>query len=206
MASRTPITRAPAKPPTWQQEYLQALQARDVREHAFDGICAAYVRLAAAARSAAPAATSTSTTSPADPSAVTAFPPTSPTASPVPAAPASRSPAPEIASLKTDLAHAQRARTALLTQVSELRGVAARLDAAERERARWERRCRDLDAEIRGKDKVIQDVQDELLALNMEVNMVTEREKETRRDNQELLERWMKLKGKEADEMNRAFE
>jgi hypothetical protein len=58
--------------------------------------------------------------------------------------------------------------------------------------------------EARQKDRRFQSVQDEMLALNMELNMVIQREEEVREDNKELLDRWMALKGREADEMNRA--
>jgi hypothetical protein len=80
----------------------------------------------------------------------------------------------------------------------------ARLAAAEKERVRLERRCKDLAQEASTKGRQLQEAQDEMLALNVELNVAVGREKETRRDNEELLARWMELKGREAEEMNKA--
>jgi hypothetical protein len=50
----------------------------------------------------------------------------------------------------------------------------------------------------------LQDVQDELASLNLQFNMAEERAGRFQRENQELIDRWMAHKGKEADAMNEA--
>ncbi|KAI5848254.1 hypothetical protein BZA05DRAFT_403475 [Tricharina praecox] len=77
----------------------------------------------------------------------------------------------------------------------------ARADA---ERARLERRCKDYAEEARERERLLQKALDEQVAQELELNMAYEREKALKEDNAELLDRWMKLKKKEADEMNLA--
>jgi hypothetical protein len=43
-----------------------------------------------------------------------------------------------------------------------------------------------------------------MLAQEMELNMVLQREQECKKENQMLVDRWLALKGKEVEEMNRA--
>lgn len=66
-----------------------------------------------------------------------------------------------------------------------------------------QQRCRDLEDEGKTKDRLLQQAQDELVVSNMELTMVEKRVEELKRDNKELLDRWMALKGKEAEEMNK---
>jgi chromosome segregation ATPase len=63
-------------------------------------------------------------------------------------------------------------------------------------------RVRDRDDESRGKAKLLDNVQDELVTLNLQLNMAEDEVKRLRRENQELVDRWMKRKGEEADKMN----
>jgi cyanate lyase len=67
-----------------------------------------------------------------------------------------------------------------------------------------ERRVKDLLEERATKDRRFQNVQDENVALELELNMALQREEALKKDNHELLDRWMQLKKEEADEMNRA--
>jgi hypothetical protein len=87
---------------------------------------------------------------------------------------------------------------------SQLATATTRLEATEKERLRLERRCKDLTDEARIKDRQFQNVQDEMLAQEMELNMVLQREQECKKENQMLVDRWLALKGKEVEEMNRA--
>jgi len=77
----------------------------------------------------------------------------------------------------------------------------ARADA---ERARLEKRCNELTDEARDRERLLQKALDEQVAQELELNMAYEREKALKIDNEELLDRWMKLKKKEADDMNLA--
>ena len=63
-------------------------------------------------------------------------------------------------------------------------------------------KLRDRDEELKGKAKLIEDVQDESVTLNLQLNMAEENAKKLKKDNQELIDRWMVRKGKEADRMN----
>lgn len=49
-----------------------------------------------------------------------------------------------------------------------------------------------------------QSVQDELASLNLQLNMAEERSSRLQRENQELIDRWMAHKSKEAEAMNEA--
>jgi hypothetical protein len=77
----------------------------------------------------------------------------------------------------------------------------ARADA---ERTRLEKRCKDLADEARERERLLQKALDEQVAQELELNMAYAREKALKLDNEELLDRWMKLKKKEADDMNLA--
>ena len=115
----------------------------------------------------------------------------------------------ELLRLRTDLAAAQSEMTTLTSEVKalevlkpQLDTVVQRLDVSERKRMQLERRCKDLADEARTKDRRYQHVQDEMLAQEMELNMVLQREQELKQDNQMLVDRWMALKGNEAEAMN----
>jgi chromosome segregation ATPase len=121
----------------------------------------------------------------------------------------------ELSRLRSDFALAQQQQSSLTAQVktltssndtlkSQLATATTRLEATEKERLRLERRCKDLTDEARIKDRQFQNVQDEMLAQEMELNMVLQREQECKKENQMLVDRWLALKGKEVEEMNRA--
>jgi hypothetical protein len=64
-------------------------------------------------------------------------------------------------------------------------------------------RLRDRDEELKGKAKLVEDVQDEMVMLNLQLNVAEEQSKKLKMENQELVDRWMARMGKEADAMNR---
>jgi chromosome segregation ATPase len=64
-------------------------------------------------------------------------------------------------------------------------------------------RLRDRDEELKGKAKLVEDVQDEMVMLNLQLNLAEEQLKKLKIENQELVDRWMARMGKEADAMNR---
>lgn len=49
------------------------------------------------------------------------------------------------------------------------------------------------------------DVHDEVISLNLQLNMSEQKVKDLRAENTELIDRWMARKGREAEEMNKAF-
>ena len=67
-------------------------------------------------------------------------------------------------------------------------------------------RLRDRDDELRQKNKLVADVQDELAVLNLQLT-VAERERAKAKDEtRQLVDRWMRKMGQEAEDMNRANE
>lgn len=63
-------------------------------------------------------------------------------------------------------------------------------------------RLRDRDEEIKGKAKLVENVQDENVTLNLQLNIAEEQQKKLKKENKELVDRWLALKEKEADRMN----
>ena len=63
-------------------------------------------------------------------------------------------------------------------------------------------RLRDRGEELKGKSKLLEDVQDELVTLNLQLNMAEGQTKKLKDENQELVDRWMVRVGEEADAMN----
>lgn len=63
-------------------------------------------------------------------------------------------------------------------------------------------KLRDRDEELRGKAKLVENVQDENVTLNLQLNMAEEQQTQLKKENQELVDRWMARMGKEADMMN----
>ena len=64
----------------------------------------------------------------------------------------------------------------------------------------------DRDAELRGKAKLVEDVQDELIALNLQLNIAEQQRDKVKKENKDLVDRWMQRMGQEAEAMNLANE
>ncbi|OKL56171.1 Autophagy protein 16 [Talaromyces atroroseus] len=195
----------------WREDYYAALAARDDREQANSSLYDAYTRLA-------------------DRTATTSASPTDKNSSPKRGVPApvlqqqqkqqgtnviSGAGAASQSVLLSELAAAQRSRSELQDQLtrttSELEKLksktqqdARRIASLEGERTHLTLRLRDRDEELRGKAKLLDNVQDELASLNLQLNMAEDRSTKLQRDNQELIDRWMARMGKEADAMNEA--
>ena len=65
---------------------------------------------------------------------------------------------------------------------------------------------RDREEELRVKNKLVADVQDELVVLNMQLNMVEKNRAEKEAENKQLVERFMQRVGEEAEALNLASE
>jgi hypothetical protein len=63
-------------------------------------------------------------------------------------------------------------------------------------------RLRDREEELRGKAKLVENVQDEMVTLNLQLNIAEEQTERLKKENKELVDRWMAKKAKEADAMN----
>lgn len=115
--------------------------------------------------------------------------------------------------LRQDFARAQQDRSDLASQVETLKKeieVAtskarsdtkkfAHLNATS---AQLATKLRDREEELRGKAKLLVDVQDENATLNLQLNVAERDAVQLKKENQELIDRWMKRMGKEADKMN----
>jgi chromosome segregation ATPase len=120
----------------------------------------------------------------------------------------------ELTRLRHDLTATQAARSTLSTQLSASNAqntslttsntmLTSQLVSVHRQLAALERKLKDRDEELREKKKLVDKVQDDLLALTIEKN-ATEREKEKLRgENGELVRRWMDRMRTEVERTNR---
>ncbi|EXJ94194.1 hypothetical protein A1O1_02587 [Capronia coronata CBS 617.96] len=197
---------------TWTEQYLAALRARDQVEKANLDLYNYCTKLAdEKADLQKKAALHVSVED--------AEPPTSPQPSIMGmgmrrvASPAIRPDSPTLVQIRQDLAKAQQERADLQS----------RLDATSRELAALKAKARsdsksiaqlnsklsqltlklqDRDEELRGKAKLIENVQDENVTLNLQLNLAEEHSEKLKKENRELVDRWMARMGKEADQMN----
>lgn len=116
--------------------------------------------------------------------------------------------------LRSDLASTQKARSALQTEVNELTTSLKDLQLQQetstsqvalltRQKADVERKLRDREEEIRLKSKLVEQAQDEQVALGLQLNMAEERSSKLEKENKELVDRWMKRMGEEVERVNR---
>jgi DNA repair exonuclease SbcCD ATPase subunit len=193
----------------WKHTYLAALEARDAAEKANQDIYDAYTKLAERtaqlSRPAPPLPPQEPPRSP-PPSLVGRFSTKSPS-------PALAIDSPSIAALRQEFTTAQAERAKLSSQ---LESVLAELDSLKattrndrkeitrltRISAQVQVRLRDRDEELRGKAKLLENVQDENATLNLELKQADEKAKRLKKENQDLVDRWMKRKGEEAERMN----
>ncbi|KAF2643838.1 autophagy protein 16 [Massarina eburnea CBS 473.64] len=185
-------------------DYLSALQTRDAREKAHEKYINAFTKLAD--RTAAQAKQNKSTTEPADPEPASSTKSLK-SKSPVPA---SRS---SVAQIRAELASTQRTRGDLETKLD---ATAAELNAykqadaeqkkrialLEGSKTQLERRMKDRADELKGKGQFVENVQDEMVALTLQLNMAEQEKEKLKKDNRELTERWVRKMDEEAKKMN----
>ncbi|KAI0909225.1 autophagy-related protein 16 [Ustulina deusta] len=117
------------------------------------------------------------------------------------------------AQLRLDLAEALRGRgqaqtrlkaaeAELTTLRSKNRVDSKRIGDLTSERNALTARVRDLNEELDKKKKFLKDIQDDNLTLNMELNMTIQKSAKVQAENKELVDRWMKRMGREADALN----
>ena len=120
-----------------------------------------------------------------------------------------------LSQLRIDLATTQKSRAELQARLKPLNGELEalkvksgkdlrRVSELTRERLTLERKLRDRDEELKGKARLVEEVQDEMVSLNLQLNMAEQRSDKLERENKELVDRWMARMGKEADAMNDA--
>ncbi|RKK20716.1 hypothetical protein BFJ66_g275 [Fusarium oxysporum f. sp. cepae] len=124
---------------------------------------------------------------------------------------------PGVAQLKQDLAEALRSKGVtekrLRAGEEELMQLRAKHKADTKsirdltaDRNSLTTRLKDREYELREKRKLIEQVQDEMIALNLQMSMAEKERDKVKKENKELVDRWMKRMAQEADAMNLANE
>ncbi|KAJ4366725.1 autophagy protein 16, interacts with Atg12p-Atg5p [Ascochyta clinopodiicola] len=190
-------------------EYLSALDARDARERAHEVYIHAYTKLAdrTAAQALQNASTSTDDhkTSTSDRTGTARLkgspaPPDTPSSA-------------ALVQLRSELAATQKTRSSLEAELSSLSTSLATLQTSdaqqkqriaqlEKHRAQLERRGKDRQEELKGKGRFVEEVQDEMVALNLQLNMAEQEKDRLKKENDELTRRWVSKMEEEASRMN----
>lgn len=197
---------------SWLNEYLVAIEERDVKEKINQGLYYTYARLAD--RSAGLGLTySTEGSSLRRNKSSAASQDESPRGS--------KKPSPndagldDLAKIRRDLSEAQRSKGAMELEIQGLAEEIQRLRAQSKlerkrinelalERTNLATRMRDQDEELKVKAKLLEHIHDETVSLTLELNMAEEQSRKLEQENKELIDRWMARMGEEADAMNNA--
>ncbi|PBP27866.1 autophagy protein [Diplocarpon rosae] len=195
---------------SWRDEYIQNLRERDQKEKASyqrldSDLISAFTNLLdrVAVLEASQAANTSPTT--------TDTKPRDPTAPPGPTGANDGT-----LQIRRDLAEALRSNGQLQSRIkgteaelaklkTKSRSESKQVDELSRDRAFLSQKLKDRDEELRGKTKLLDDVHDEVISLNLQLNMSEQKVKDLKAENKELIDRWMARKGREAEEMNKAF-
>jgi chromosome segregation ATPase len=116
--------------------------------------------------------------------------------------------------MRTDLATTQKARSTLQAQLDELtasisalqtqnKASTTQITLLSRQKTDLERKLRDRDEEVREKGRLAEQAQNEMMALGLQLNMAEQQSKKLKTENEELVARWMKRMGEEAEKVNR---
>ncbi|KAF1849549.1 autophagy protein 16 [Cucurbitaria berberidis CBS 394.84] len=197
-------------------EYLSALESRDAREKTHEEYINAYTKLAdrtsvlanqtpsAAEEPSRSPSVSTRTIRPSTPSTPR---------SKGGIAPSDVSSPSTLAQIRSELASTQRTRSELETKLSTLNTELStlkssdlqqrqRIDQLERVRTALERRGKDRADELKGKGRFVEEVQDEMVALNLQLNMAEQEKEKLKKENEDLTRRWVQKMEEEARKMN----
>ncbi|TVY42413.1 Autophagy protein [Lachnellula subtilissima] len=187
---------------SWRNEYIQALHERDRREKASyqqvdDQLIEAFTQLldrtTALEAEKASREPHAQDSKPREPSTTTATEGT--------------------AQIRSDLAEALRSNGQLQSRIKVAEAEVARLraksksdgkliDELSRERGSLAQKLKDKEEELRGKAKLLSDVQDEVISLDMELNLSGQATTKLKAENKELIDRWMVYKSREVEAMN----
>ncbi|KAK6438179.1 autophagy protein 16, interacts with Atg12p-Atg5p [Oleoguttula sp. CCFEE 5521] len=190
----------------WLATYSQALEERDDREHVYKDCIESYTKLAdyAAAAWNIPIQV---------PNEETATDPATPKARSKGKATVESEPL-TLTALRSDLASTQKARAALQSQLADLTTQLDNLSSQQRlsqqqltiltkQKQDVDRKLRDRDEELRGKSKLVEQAHDEMAALGFQLSVAEVRSERLEKENKELVERWMRRMGEEAEKVNR---
>ncbi|KAK2052094.1 autophagy protein 16 [Colletotrichum caudatum] len=122
-----------------------------------------------------------------------------------------------VAQLQLQLAEALRSSGTLRDRAKAAENEAQALRAKGKEDARKLRgltaenaalttKLRDREHELREKRKLVENVQDEMITMNLQMSMAEQERDKVKKENKELVDRWMKRMAQEAEAMNLANE
>ncbi|KAF3910788.1 hypothetical protein ABW20_dc0102058 [Dactylellina cionopaga] len=205
----------------WRSDLLVAFAERDTREKAQLAIINEYTRLAdraATLNTSHSHPPPSSTDPPADTTSTTSSTPSrikspAPAAPPTPSATELQTLHASLTTLRGDLAISQRDRTTLqsqlltattaLTQLQKSSSANLReLDKIKNERYQLEQKLKTRDEESKLNRKMIENLQDEIIALNIQLNIGEQTKMRLKSENEDLIARWMALKENEVESMN----
>lgn len=203
------------------RQFMANIEATQSRDHADTEFIARYQKLADRCIAAEDRARARETSAPEPPAEPVLQAPPERTSTPVgffyrtppsPKGPSSPTPAEPTTTLtlRHQLAEAQRARSALEKANAQIPTLQASANAQarqilvlEKEVTAARRRLKDRDEEIREKQKLASDVQDEMISLNLQLSVAEQKAERLERENKTLVERWMREMEGRADRMNR---
>lgn len=118
-----------------------------------------------------------------------------------------------LARLRLDLAATQRSRAELQTQVNRLQAdlssasasnktASRRIEGLLREKRDLEHKVSDRDAELRMKSRMVNEAQDQMVAMTLQLNINEDKMDKIYAENDMLVKRWMAKMGEEAEKMN----
>lgn len=118
-----------------------------------------------------------------------------------------------LAQIRSELAVTQRTRSELETKLSTLTAELSalkvsdaqqrqRIEQLEKVRTALERRGKDRAEELKGKGRFVEEVQDEMVALNLQLNMAEQEKEKLKKENEDLTRRWVQKMEEEARKMN----
>ncbi|TVY18412.1 Autophagy protein 16 [Lachnellula arida] len=130
-----------------------------------------------------------------------------------PQSPGTAAPTEGTAQVRSDLAEALRSNGQIQSRIKVADAELARLrakskadgkliDELSRERGSLAQKLKDKEEELRGKAKLLSDVQDEVISLEMELNLSGQATTKLKAENKELIDRWMVYKSREVEAMN----
>ncbi|EGP89864.1 uncharacterized protein MYCGRDRAFT_90647 [Zymoseptoria tritici IPO323] len=191
----------------WLEQYSAALAVRDAREQAHKPYIDAFTRLADRTASAA---LTPATTNP--PLPTSSSPASLPIRTSTPSQPSSTT-SDNLTTLRNDLAANQKARALLSTQLSSLQTEHTALQSSSTLQAQsitrlttqnrnLTRSLRDREEELKGKAKLVQDAQDEMVSLGLALSMAEQKAERLEGENRELVRRWVEYKEGEVEREN----
>ncbi|WQF75321.1 hypothetical protein CDEST_00335 [Colletotrichum destructivum] len=124
---------------------------------------------------------------------------------------------PNVAQLQLQLAEALRSNGTLKDRAKAAEDELQALRSKTKEDARKIRslaaestalttKLRDREHELREKRKLVENVQDEMITMNLQMSMAEQERDKVKKENKELVDRWMKRMAQEAEAMNLANE